>query len=1058
MIKYPRIYSISTVGVVMHYNQDYLLHPIRTDFTGKNGIGKSLIADFLQILFISDKKKIAFGTESNKKDTRPIETLPYETSDAYVFINIEVEKDYFITIGVNIPNKKSRPLRSFWILNQAYGKDDNEELIDLAIQKDNIPFHKDFLLDNTIPPIEKLMIKLREEKGLYLRNFSDKAQKNEFYSFLFEQGILPINLGIDSNLDAFAKVIQSFSKAKTLNTDSDESLKSFLFDGNLDDIQSEYERHKNDLEKLITDYNDLDALIANLEDKQDTLKNLNTLNELYLEAFEEHLCIEYVQKSEEISDREKKRESIEKDLSSANETIRVLETNNPKLETDIAKNKKTYEQKEKTLRFLSSYKEIFDKIKGLKSNITELENIEIPDIENEALVNVPHFENYHPPEMKRRGKDFTALYTEYGSLKGIKNQTELQQQKLENLKNKLSTKKSSLYELLDLLTKKDKSSFFGQLISKQKTLSPAQETILFKVLQNVKWEKPEKVISGIRYVTDFEFIDEKNIEEDKGHNGYWFNLGGVREFVPKTDNKRIFGDIKMLKDALNGQKEKVNQEITNIDKELLEIDSFVRGERYNDKLIDSNITLDQRIHDFSKFNYLKLTLGLLQKIDTKKEVYQLEISNEEKELFKLEAKISIPINKKDLGIQIKSLEENIASIKTKEIELTSQHKADKSRLSDKLGIVKTLQSQPQEYQTTIDRLTRELEAVIKDFTNFFPDVEPDKLDKKKYIDIERTPVFSEYNDKKTNYIGDYKGVIKNFPAIENDPEIIEQLEKKTFNFAVIESTLLGPKIKHTQNISEELKQLNSSRYGMFEAIHETMLSIFKQTKGKYNEYHDTIKALNKFFKGKKISDKYYFQIEFNAPEDFDIKWINDLQISSQQVYKSGELPVGDSVEKFVEDFFIKATPKFNQRIKFTNLLDPKTYFELKTKFTNELDEEKPDGSTGENYTAIVLLGIGRLSVVLDADRPGLKFLILEEVSNLDSLNFSTFPNIAEEFGYQILTMTPRPFGSDTKQGWYLHHLIEGAGDKNINYPTPNSYFKTNEGREDLEIYLKTRSN
>ena len=58
MIKYPRIYSFSTVGIIMHFNQDYLLHPIRTDFTGKNGIGKSLIADLFQILFISDKKKM----------------------------------------------------------------------------------------------------------------------------------------------------------------------------------------------------------------------------------------------------------------------------------------------------------------------------------------------------------------------------------------------------------------------------------------------------------------------------------------------------------------------------------------------------------------------------------------------------------------------------------------------------------------------------------------------------------------------------------------------------------------------------------------------------------------------------------------------------------------------------------------------------------------------------------------------------------------------------------------------------------------------------------------
>lgn len=434
----------------------------------------------------------------------------------------------------------------------------------------------------------------------------------------------------------------------------------------------------------------------------------------------------------------------------------------------------------------------------------------------------------------------------------------------------------------------------------------------------------------------------------------------------------------------------------------------------------------------------------------------MRFQKREKALTNQEAKINFPIDKKDIRTQIKSIEEKITALKTKEIELNAQYKANQEILDDKMELIKTLKSQPKEYQETIERLKNQLATVSKDFLSFFPKFEYKNIEEKQFVDIERTPAFSEFNDKKTNYIGDYKGVINKFPTIENDPEIIEQIELKTFNFEVIESVLLGPKIKHTQNISEELKQLNSSRYGMFEAIHETMLSIFKQTKGKYNEYHDIIKALNKFFKGKKISNKYYFQIEFNAPEDFDIKWINDLQTSSQQVYKSGELPVGDSVEKFVEDFFIKATPKFNQRIKFSNLLDPKTYFELKTKFTDEFDEEKPDGSTGENYTAIVLLGIGRLSVVLDANRPGLKFLILEEVSNLDSLNFSTFPNIAEEFGYQILTMTPRPFGSDTEQGWYLYHLIEGAKDKNINYPIPNSYFKTNEGSEDLKTYLKAQ--
>ena len=48
MSNYPKIFSLSTVGIRQHNNCDYLLHPIRTDFTGDNGLGKSVIADLMQ--------------------------------------------------------------------------------------------------------------------------------------------------------------------------------------------------------------------------------------------------------------------------------------------------------------------------------------------------------------------------------------------------------------------------------------------------------------------------------------------------------------------------------------------------------------------------------------------------------------------------------------------------------------------------------------------------------------------------------------------------------------------------------------------------------------------------------------------------------------------------------------------------------------------------------------------------------------------------------------------------------------------------------------------------
>lgn len=49
-MNYPKIYSLSTVGIIHHHNCDYLFHPLRTDFTGESGCGKSMVSDMLQLI------------------------------------------------------------------------------------------------------------------------------------------------------------------------------------------------------------------------------------------------------------------------------------------------------------------------------------------------------------------------------------------------------------------------------------------------------------------------------------------------------------------------------------------------------------------------------------------------------------------------------------------------------------------------------------------------------------------------------------------------------------------------------------------------------------------------------------------------------------------------------------------------------------------------------------------------------------------------------------------------------------------------------------------------
>jgi DNA repair protein SbcC/Rad50 len=54
--KFPRIYSLSTVGIRNHYNSDYRFHPFRTDFAGDSGVGKSIIADVLQLILVGERE------------------------------------------------------------------------------------------------------------------------------------------------------------------------------------------------------------------------------------------------------------------------------------------------------------------------------------------------------------------------------------------------------------------------------------------------------------------------------------------------------------------------------------------------------------------------------------------------------------------------------------------------------------------------------------------------------------------------------------------------------------------------------------------------------------------------------------------------------------------------------------------------------------------------------------------------------------------------------------------------------------------------------------------
>ena len=227
MASYPKIYSLDTVGVRQHYNSEYLFHAVRTDFTGGNGLGKSIIADLMQLIIVPRRDMWKPGTEGIGKDERRVEGIPLNKEYiqyAYAFLNIERKQGQFLTIGVYISKTPRIPVRPFII--QAGNNFEGGNLVPFSR-----PLHPaDFMNDSkTIYDLRELAKHMKEKHTLYMKDFFQTEGIMQYYDLMYKNNILPVNLTKPENLKTYSKVIQSFARAKSLDITNSKSLQNFLF-------------------------------------------------------------------------------------------------------------------------------------------------------------------------------------------------------------------------------------------------------------------------------------------------------------------------------------------------------------------------------------------------------------------------------------------------------------------------------------------------------------------------------------------------------------------------------------------------------------------------------------------------------------------------------------------------------------------------------------------------------------------------------------------------------------------------------------------------------------
>ncbi len=1095
-INYPKIYSLSTVGIRQHNKQDYLFHNIRTDFTGENGLGKSIIADLMQLIFVPKRDIWEPGTEGIDKSKRKIEGIPLDKDYikfGYAFLNIEKSKNKYITIGVYITNTSRQPVRPF-IIQQ----NENFDKTKILVPFDNPIIADDFYFDNGyIKNIKEVSQYIFKKYNLFFSDFYRNENVNLYFELLYKNQITPINLTKENSLKSFAKVIQSFSRAKTLDINNSKSLQKFLFEDS-EEIKNRFKEESKRLEDLLKDYRTADNEKKDLQIKQQKLTDLQNHYTKYKNDENEFLIKELVYTfseferkkklyDENIADLEKEKErkiKLKEDIGKIEKEVYKIQIENKAINENLiqlyGKLEPFYKEKrDKAKDVEKELNPIVENIKKVKSLFEKYQSITKIEIQFKAQQN-----NDSQSEKLNKLKSISHFnfFKKSKWLQGTEKANEYYTNEISNLEDEIT----NLKELLNFYEGNNENSLFQWAINRKKELSRNEEIAII-YFKNILIEKPSLLTKGIKYLENPENIFS-NIIEDK--NGIWVSFGNLKEFIPNDYiQKQIFTNAEKLETVLRNEKEEIEKlikdkqdilnNITTLQKKLLDIgfnNDFLKI--YNNRKLIESFVYDNDI-TAGKIEILK---EVEQYIKNEKEI-NICLENAEKDRDNAVSELTT------INTQVKNISTDNAQITKQLSDLQKQYTEPiqitrKEKISDKFEDILNLIAQIEtEKKLLLDdfkkienreenikgritandnaltRLTTDNPHLKKDYNeintifekkkknfknNSDKDIESILLLKYEDINLEKVNELEKVSkESREKYEEEFIRIEQNFEETKDNKN--EELQTNRFNFQTLVNVLCG-KIG-LEGISTQLEALNNKLISFGDLQMKIIIDVFSKVEKEYKYFKDTASRLNFFFKdpNNKISGGFHFEIDFNPKDEISIDWIEKMRNNAKTHHYGRDLFSSiEDVEKELspQELIVSIAKKFSnvRNCDLGDLLNPKFYFNLKVGLYDD-DKKEYSGSGGQAYTALALLGIGRLSVVEKTDRKGVKFIIIEELSNIDDENFDIFPQIAKRFGYQLITMTPKPFGAYDNEEWYLHMLIKGK-DKDINTP-PMSFFKTN---------------
>lgn len=1080
MKNFPRIHSLSTLGLIHHYENDYRFHHMRTDFVGDSGSGKSIIADLLQLIFVgSEMFESATRTMDEKRELDGLVLrTPHKGIDiGYAFLNIETKAQQYIVIGCYLESNSKRT-KPFII--QA-GTDLKTGLLPIGTPLQTA----DFKQEGSICPLDDLLIQM-EEKGLFMTYWETIKP---YHRILYTHELLPLDLASNEKiLKDYAGIIRSFSRGRTIDTSNSNNLKQFIFGTEkVRENRRKYEDALKDFTDTILNYNQNLNTIRILTDKE---KALSTL----YEHLKKRKKAEQEYRQEEILELRQKEDSLAKQLRTNLTNYLTARQNFGKLleqaEKDICKAREEEHLLEQKIKLAfddytsqSNEKKILEKAIELQQ-LTKLTNtqqfIQFYVRYQQAWKRHTLLSTFEKELLK---KDLLSFFKSSDWIKGYEPGLQSYLRHTQELRQELEILQS-LRQFSDL---DNPDSLARWALSLHRPLTLAEESLILH-FQNLGRHQIPSPKAGQRYLPyPEELFNHPKLEEEE--NGFWINLHGICEFVSYSahpvfntdDSNRIESHFRQYSTDLRERIRRLTEELRRQDllkehlnnrNDLAEILTLYQSPEQDDDFkeipalqIPRNV-FDHYIQNLERKHFIE------KAYNESRQLYE-DYKNRQAEIKNLLNKLAPKIERYKQELITTATADEITAI-ARQISVTpdpaaydlsfyldADDKNDCFQIEYNLNFRENLRVVPQirEDWATLQQIRKEEKSKRMAYPADFlplpdwniaatpPARSAEKRDAFKEADMAYTTQFDFIVD---NWLSSqaYK-----FQAFRDFRELSMNLLPEIFHG---EEPLENEVI---ESIEKQLKRINDKNRELNDKKIEKISRILEDVWYQICHQRELVHRINRFFHSgeKTITGKNRLHLDCSNSTLFPPEWLSKFQNSTGNQFDLFNPSIKDKLvddvsigEKLIHAFQ-ELTHSKKEKVRVDDLLNPNNYLELKLVMQNDKGKSNK-GSTGQTYAAISLLCIARLTIIGNQKQEkinsGLRFMPIDEAEGLGT-NFDLLYDIAREYDYQILTFSINPIGRYQENERFIYILHENPDtDDEVNY-SPMAIFSREDIQEDL---------